>query len=278
MRCKSYIKNLFVFIPLFYSTQILMVEEFVKCVIAFISFSFIASTIYIVNDAADVESDRKHPTKKNRPLASGELSVKFGIGLAVVLFLTSIAIAVSLSINLLFVVLTYFIMNLLYSFKLKRIPIIDVFIIATGFVLRVLAGAVATDIKISSWMFIVVFTISLFLGFSKRYSETIMVEEGQTRKSLEKYGKEYLRSAVWMLMSITVIFYSLWCIDDSTVERIGTENFIFTIPIVLYAFFEYLHYIETGHDGDPVTMLYSNRKILCAIILYGILATFILFV
>lgn len=276
MRCKSYIKNFFVFIPLFYSTQILDLNQLSKSIIAFISFSLIASTVYVVNDIMDIEKDKMHETKRNRPLASGALSIKYGICLAIFTFMLSLTLASSLSYKVLIVVMTYFILNFAYSVKLKNVPIIDVFIIASGFILRVFAGSLAINVVVSNWLFIVVFSLSLFLGFSKRYSEIILNPNFETRPILKSYGKEFLKAAVWTCMSLTTVFYSLWCIDQYRIEKVDTMNLLFTVPIVIYAFLEYLLYIESGNDGDPVVMIYENKKIIIAVILYIIVTGFVL--
>ncbi len=276
MRCKSYIKNFFVFIPLFYSTQILDFNQLTKSFIAFASFCLIASTVYIINDIMDIEKDRMHDTKKNRPLASGVLSIKYGLFLGCFTFIISIVLALLLSLKVLLVILLYFILNLGYSLKLKNIPIIDVFIISSGFILRVFAGALAIDVVVSNWLLLVVFFLSLFLGFSKRYSEIILIPDFKTRPILESYGKEFLKSAVWTCMSLTTVFYSLWCIDQYRIQKVDSTNLLLTIPIVIYAFLEYVLYIEKGNDGDPVVMIYNNKKIIVALILYIIVTSLVL--
>ncbi len=276
MRCKSYIKNFFVFIPLFYSTQIFNISQLSKSFIAFISFCLIASTVYVINDIMDIEKDRMHETKKNRPLASGVLSINYGLFLATLTFILSIVLATFLSFSVLLVIMLYFILNLAYSLNLKNIPIIDVFIISSGFMLRVFAGALAINVVVSNWLFIVVFTLSLFLGFSKRYSEIILIPDFTTRPILKSYGKDFLKSAVWTCMGLTTVFYSLWCIDQYRIQKVDSTNLLFTIPIVLYAFLEYVLYIENGNDGDPVVMIYNNKKIIVALILYVIVTSIVL--
>ncbi len=276
MRCKSYIKNFFVFIPLFYSTQILDFNQLSKSFISFLSFCLIASTVYVINDIMDIEKDRLHETKRNRPLASGALSVKYGLFLASATFILSIILSITLSLNVFLVIMLYFILNLGYSMKLKNIPIIDVFIISIGFMLRVFAGALAINVIVSNWLFLVVFFLSLFLGFSKRYSEIILKPDFKTRPILESYGKEFLKQAVWTCMGLTTVMYSLWCIDQYRIQKVDSTNLLLTIPIVIYAFLEYILYIEKGNDGDPVVMIYNNKKIIVALILYIIVTSIVL--
>ncbi len=276
MRVKSYIKNFFVFIPLFYSTQILDFNQLIKSFIAFLSFCLIASTVYVINDIMDIEKDRMHETKRNRPLASGALSKKYGLFLALTTFILASILSITLSLNVFLVIMLYFVLNLGYSLKLKNVPIIDVFIISSGFILRVLAGALAINVMVSNWLILVVFFLSLFLGFSKRYSEIILIPDFKTRPILESYGKEFLKSALWTCMSLTIVFYSLWCIDQYRIQKVDSTNLLLTIPIVIYAFLEYVLYIENGNDGDPVVMIYNNKKIIFALILYIIVTSLVL--
>lgn len=269
MRVKHYIKNCFIFIPLIFSLSFVHTELIIKSVVAFVSFSLISSVVYILNDIADVEKDRQHPKKKNRPIASGAISKGQANILALVLFVASLGISyIYLNIATLIIIFAYFIMNLMYSFKLKHVPLIDVFIIAMGFIFRVYAGAFAINVIVSEWLLLTTFAVSLFMGFGKRYGEKQKNTEGTTRKVLESYSVETLRYFMIITMTLTIVFYSLYTILGNTV----IHDAIYTIPLVVLFIFRYYMLLESNiEDGDPTEVLFSDKIILAIGIAYVIL-------
>lgn len=269
MRVKHYIKNCFIFIPLIFSLSFVHTELIIKSVVAFVSFSLISSVVYILNDIADVEKDRQHPKKKNRPIASGAISKGQANILALVLFVASLGISyIYLNIATLIIIFAYFIMNLMYSFKLKHVPLIDVFIIAMGFIFRVNAGAFAINVIVSEWLLLTTFAVSLFMGFGKRYGEKQKNTEGTTRKVLESYSVETLRYFMIITMTLTIVFYSLYTILGNTV----IHDAIYTIPLVVLFIFRYYMLLESNiEDGDPTEVLFSDKIILAIGIAYVIL-------
>ena len=279
IRVKSYIKNIFVFPALLFSNNLNNISILINSLIIFISFCFISSSIYLLNDIKDKDMDKLHPTKKDRPIASGELSVSFAYVLASVFLVASVCISLFLSWRCLLVVLIYFLINILYTLILKNISLFDVYCISIGFVLRVIAGALAINVEISSYLLMTVLMLSMFLGFAKRFSEArdVLENKTNTRAVLKDYSLFFLRNALCSMMTLTCLFYSFWTFDDDTVERIGSNIMIITVPIVIIGFLEYIHVIEKGAEGDPVTMIYGNKKLIGIMLLYIIVVITIIY-
>lgn len=277
MRIKHYIKNFFVFIPLIFSYSFIKSELVFKAILAFVAFCLVSSVVYILNDIVDVEKDRQHPKKKNRPLASGAISISQAIILALVL--SSIVLALSwflLNPLSMLILVSYFLMNLAYSFKLKNVPLIDVFIISIGFILRVYTGAAAIQVEVSEWLLLTTFAISLFLGFGKRYGEKQKCENtGTTRVVLAAYNVETLRYFMIISMTLTIVFYSLYTILGNTI----LHNAILTIPFVVLGIFRYYMLLESNiEDGDPTEVILNDRILQCIVVIYGILLGILIFI
>ena len=282
MRIKHYLKNILIFLPLIFGQALLDSNKLLMCVIGFISFCLMSSCVYIINDLKDVEKDKKHPIKCKRPIASGEISKRSSKILAVLLF------AISLVLNILIYFLSndikkvifsvslellYFIINICYSFGLKNYPIIDVVILVFGFVDRILYGSVLTDIAISKWLYLTVISGSFYMGFGKRRNE--IIKQGDTsRDVLKRYPKEFLDKFMYVCVTLTIVFYSLWCVDENTISRIGNGYVSATIPIIMVILMKYSLDIENDNSyGDPVDVVFHD-KILLALI--GVLALAIL--
>ena len=213
MRIKHYIKNLLIFLPLIFSQNINS-RNILLTILGFISFSFASSTIYIINDIKDKEKDQNHPTKKNRPIAAGTISVPNALILAILLLILTIAILIYLSAFNKFIsiyIITYILINIMYSFGLKNIPLLDVFILALGFLIRVLYGGALINVEVSTWLFLTVLSISFYLGLGKRRNELMAQKnpENITRNVLKYYNKEFLDKNMYMCLSMTIIFGSI---------------------------------------------------------------------
>lgn len=263
MRPKHYIKNILIFVPLIFSGKFLNTNNFLQTLYGFIVFSLIASTIYIINDIKDKDKDRKHPTKKNRPIASGKVSVRSAIIEIILIVVVSALLAYFLKLPKLSIafLLAYFVLNLAYSLGLKNIPIIDVLILVSGFVLRVLFGASILRIEVSNWLYLAVLSLSFYLGLGKRRNE-INKNGAQSRKVLEYYNKEFLDKNMYMFLCMSIIFYSLWA-TDSNVVTANHNLLIYTIPLVITVCMKYSMDIEGSESsGDPVEVILKDKLIL----------------
>jgi len=269
-RPKQWIKNGFVFAAIVFSGHLFNIFDIMNTIFAFFLFSFISSTIYIVNDIADVEEDRNHPKKKLRPIASGNVSINQAKLLAMFLFIVVGVGSLLLDVRLSLILLTYFIVNLLYCFKLKKLMLIDVMTIAFGFILRVLAGAVAINVEISSWLLICTGLLSLYLGFGKRKNELIVLMDKSSshRETLKHYSLEYLNRILLVVLGLTIMTYILYTINGTQYK-----NMIFTIPFVLYGTFRYEYLIISKNSGgSPEDTFLEDKPFLINVVLWIIAA------
>ena len=266
IRVKHYVKNILIFIPLFFSGQILNSDKVIMCLLGFISFSFVASSIYIINDINDIEKDKLHPEKKKRPLASGRVSKKEAYLLLMIMLLITIIIDTFMlknnNYNYYFILLEllYFCLNIGYSLGLKKVPILDVVILVSGFVIRVLYGGVITDIEISNWLYLTIMSGSFYMSFGKRRNELIK-QNDKSRDVLKKYNREFLDKFMNIFLILSVVFYSLWCIDSVTILKFGNE-IIWTIPILLIILMKYNLDIDNDSFGDPVEVLLGDKVLI----------------
>lgn len=286
MRIEQWTKNAFVFLPLFFDRHLLEWSFWQPSLIAFFAFSFAASGIYCFNDIYDVEADRQHPKKCKRPIASGAISIAQGYVITALCWLVSAGLlltdifALGNQTQLWVIILTYVVMNLAYSTKLKQIPILDVFIIAIGFVLRVFAGGVNAHIYISTWIVLMTFLLALFLAFAKRRDDVVEWEATGTsrRKGINKYNTAFMNQAMTIVATLTMVCYIMYTISDSVIERIGNQYLYITSIFVLAGIIRYLQIaIVDVKSGSPTKILLKDRFIqLCiagwliafAIILY----------
>ncbi|RMD50860.1 MAG: decaprenyl-phosphate phosphoribosyltransferase, partial [Ignavibacteria bacterium] len=215
IRISHWIKNSLIFVPLIFSKHLFMHDQFILALMAFFSFSFLASSIYIINDIADVERDRQHPLKRKRPIASGEIGKSQALVISFILLILSVLIALSFDYRFVLALAGYFVLNILYSFLLKQIVILDLISIAIGFLLRVFAGAIAIDVSISKWLILATLFISLFLAVMKRRSEIINIDpELNTRKVLEDYSLEFINHFISITASSVIICYALYTVSS----------------------------------------------------------------
>ncbi|MBQ3641563.1 decaprenyl-phosphate phosphoribosyltransferase [bacterium] len=279
MRIHHYIKNLLIFIPLACSGKLFNFEKIIITVFAFLSFCFISSAIYIINDIQDIEKDKKHPVKCNRPIAKGKITVKSAIICVMFLILFSIGFNIlckSLFSSLLLTL--YFLINLGYSFGLKNIPLLDIIILVTGFLIRVLYGAIVTDINISNWLYLVVISVSFYLGLGKRRNELNKYNGEKTRNVIQKYSLNFLNHNMYMCMTLIFVFYALWTVDEVTMTIYHNSPLIWTVPVVILIFMKYSLTIEGDSEGDPVEVLIHDKVLIILCILYLLLMFTLLYI
>lgn len=272
IRVHHYIKNLLIFAPLLCSGQFFSLggKSLYAVFVGFIAFCTISSVVYIINDIQDREKDHNHPTKCNRPIASGAVSVKNALILAIVLLLITVLFNLGIfhfSSSLLLIL--YFIINLAYSFGLKNVPIVDISILVAGFLIRILYGAVITDIKVSNWLYLTVLATAFYFALGKRRNELKRAKNKETRKVLKSYPQNFLDKNMYMCLTLANVFYALWSMDKSTASFYNNKYLIFTVPIVLLITMKYSMNIEGDSDGDPVEVLLHDKVLLglCAIYL-----------
>lgn len=277
LRVEQWVKNLFVFIPLFFSGKIFETTQLFETIFSFIIFSFTASSIYVINDYSDIESDRVHPEKCRRPLASGAISVGRAKLVLVGLVISTIGLIISLSdvfgYNVLkfgAVISSYFVMNLAYTFRLKHIAIVDISIIAVGFVLRVLAGGYATGIVVSQWAIILTFVLALVLAVGKRRGELVNTQlSGNTRKALDGYNIQFADIVLSISVTLAIVSYIMFVISPET-QKEFTNKVFYTFIFVIFAFLRYLQQtLVYNRTESPTKMIYKDRYIQLVLALWG---------
>lgn len=279
LRPLQWIKNAFVFAPAFFSTNLLKPEFFWPTLVVFASFCLISSAIYCFNDLRDVEADRLHPKKRKRPIASGTVSIRGGyimMLLCTIGALLLIPFAQSPNTPYLYIIISgYWLMNMAYCLKLKQYAILDVTIIAIGFVMRILAGGLATDIWISHWLVLMTFLVTLFLALSKRNDDYRIFEQTGTkpRVSITGYNKTFINEATAIIASVTMVCYIMYTMSPEVIERIGTRYVYLTSGWVLAGLLRYLqNMIVYGLSGSPTKTLIKDHFIQICII--GWIASF----
>lgn len=285
MRPKHWIKNLFIFLPIFFSGNISNLNLFSFTFFGFISFSLIASSIYCFNDINDIDFDKLHPIKKNRPIARGSISIMNAFIFMILLFILAfISSVIFFGINLnsvTSIILFYFLLNIIYSKWLKAVVIIDVLIIAIGFILRLMAGSFATGIILSKWIIILTFLLSLFLGFSKRLDDVKYFESDKIklRGNLSGYNSIFLNQIISILASVILISYIMYTVSFESVKK-NSINYLYTTSLfVLLGIFRYFKiiYVDKG-GGNPVKILFDDIFIQLCILGWIITFIFLLYV
>jgi 4-hydroxybenzoate polyprenyltransferase len=272
MRPRQWPKNAFVLAALVFDRQLEHLPALFKSLEGLFIFCLISSTVYIINDIADVEADRQHPTKCNRPIASGKLSVKIAVIATVIILLICFPIAFFLSDEFALVVLVYFLINLAYSKLLKHVPLIDVLIVAAGFVLRVAAGVSLIEVeRFSPWLYVVTTLFALFMGFGKRRAELALLTDSANahRRVLEGYSLPFLDQLITIVSSTTIIAYSLYTFSAPNLPT--NHVMMLTIPFVLYGVFRYLYLVQIKNEGGaPEELLLTDRPLQLTIVLWSI--------
>jgi len=279
IRPKHWIKNAFVFAALIFAKELFQAEPLLNTLRAFGAFCLTASSIYIINDIFDAEADRAHPKKRFRPIAAGTITVPQALILLGVVLVLDVLLVWPLSVAFKAIVAAYFVMNLAYSFKLKEVMLLDVFIIAAGFMLRVLGGAYAIEVVVSNWLVLCSMFISLFLGFAKRRSELIAVKTAgvqSERKVLQQYRLEVIDQLLTIAAAGTVISYALYTVAQRTLEVFGTDKLIYTTVFVIYGIFRYLHLIHASDITESPTVAVASDAPIIAVAVLWILACVVL--
>ncbi len=281
MRPKQWSKNVAVFAALVFDRQLTNWNSLLNATAGFFIFCLISSAVYIINDIVDVEADRQHPDKKFRPIASGKLPIPTAIVMVVVLILISFPAAFFISPMFAAIGIGYFVMNLAYSFGLKHVSLVDVLIIAAGFVLRVAGGVMLIQVeRFSPWLYVVTTLLALYLGFGKRRAELALLtkDANSHRKVLDGYTIPLLDQLITIVSSTTIVAYSLYTFSAPNLP--ANHTMMLTIPFTLYGIFRYLYLIQVkNYGGAPEDMLFKDRPLQIAIALWGlsILVIFYLF-
>ena len=260
----QWVKNVIIFIPLIFAKKLFELDAFVLSSIAFVSFILASSIIYIFNDICDLEKDRKHPIKKNRPLANNSLKKKDAYLLIILLGLLLLVLLKS-NISILGIIIIFFILNIFYSLYFKNVIIIDLVIVSLSYVIRVLAGSIIINVALSAWLLICVFSTSLFLISFKRLAE-IKISGFKSRPILRTYNNEILLKIIDVSAICSIIFYSLYTVFVN-------PNLIYTVPLIFVGFFRYyyLYYTAKIFEESPVKIIFSDKPILVLLILWLII-------
>ena len=277
LRIKHYVKNGLVFLPVFFAKELLNLNLVKMTLVGFVVFSLTTSIVYIVNDIHDVESDRLHPIKKNRPIAASLVSVRQAWFIALFLGLVVIGLILTFSFNSMsiFFLVLYLLSNFLYSIKLKQYALIDISIIALSYILRVLFGGAIVNIVISNWLILTIMAFSFFMAFGKRRNELIK-NGSESRSVLSKYKHEFLDKSMYVSQTMFIIFYSLWSLAEN--PFITHNNLlIWTVPIISMITFRYSMIIESDSYGDPSDILFSDKVLFSLVMIYVFFVGFIYF-
>ncbi len=269
MRVKHWIKNFLIFLPAFFDGNVRELNILSNLLIGFLSFCLISSIIYINNDLKDVEKDRVHEIKCKRPIASGAVSEKKAKIVILILVVVVVCLSFQIKCDHPFIAvawaLGYIVINVAYSMGMKNIPLVDIAILAMGFIIRVFYGAAIANVSASSWLCLTVMAFALYMGIGKRRNELYKVQDGRTRGVLKYYDVELLDKDMTIVTTLGIVFYSLWA---GTV--VNNPYIIWTVPLVLFIIMRYEMIIKNNSYGDPVEVLLSDKILICLVILYGI--------
>jgi decaprenyl-phosphate phosphoribosyltransferase len=262
LRVQQYVKNLFIYAPIFFGLEMTNTASLVRTTFAYVCFCLISSGVYIYNDYHDREDDSKHPVKKERPIASGAISKKSALFVMVVILASGLTGGFFLGVNILIIMGVYIILNVLYTIALKHIALVDVFIIASGFVLRLFVGSKSSNVQLSMWIIIMTFLLALFLAFGKRREDVILyLDKGEkARKSIEGYNLEFLNIAMIIMAAIIIISYIMYAISPDILKRVHGDKTYFTVLWVILGILRYLQKSFVFNDtGSPTKVFLTDR-------------------
>jgi 4-hydroxybenzoate polyprenyltransferase len=272
LRPEQWTKNLLVLAGVVFGGRLLEPSADVSAAAAFGVFCALSGAVYLFNDVADREADRNHPLKRERPIASGQLATSTAVVAGVLLAGAGVAVAFAVNMSFGLIAATYVASLLLYSFALKHVVIVDVLMIAAGFILRAIGGAVAVDVPIGHWLLVCTTLLALFLALSKRRHELTLLTEGAAvhRRILEEYSPYLLDQMIGVVTSSTLIAYTMYATSADTADRLGTGKLGLTIPFVLYGIFRYLYLVHQKRGGgSPAAMLLTDRPLLVCVALWA---------
>ena len=284
IRPHQWIKNLVVLLPVFFGGALLQPEAVYAALVTAMSFSFAASSIYCLNDIVDVEDDRRHPVKCHRPMASGAITVVQGYLLMALMFALSMVSTLLLSSHqteTASVILFYWLLNIAYCLRLKRYAIIDVCIVAFGFVLRILAGGYATDIRLSRWIVLMTFLLMLFLSFAKRRDDVVrMNETGHApRQNTIRYNLTFINQSITITASVTLVCYIMYTVSPEAIQNFHTDYLYLTSVFVLVGLLRYIQIsVVDKKSGDPTKVMLHDRFMQCTVLAFGLAFLFIIYV
>ena len=264
-RPTHWLKNIYVILPVFFGGAILNTTQAISAALTFMSFSLAASAIYRLNDIIDVGADRAHNVKRHRPIASGAITIPQAYGMMTISLLASIVLMLLLpegQANTITVIITYFLLNVAYCLKLKEYAIIDVCIVASGFVLRILAGGFATGVQLSKWIVLMTFLLTLFLAFAKRRDDVLkMNETGRApRKNTSRYNLTFINQAITITGTVMLVCYIMYTVSPEIIAQFGTDKLYLTSILVILALLRYLQIaVVDEKSGDPVKVVLSDR-------------------
>lgn len=275
IRVRQWVKNTFLFIPLFFAGRIFDLENISELLKGFFAFSFIASSIYIINDYRDIESDKIHPRKKFRPLAAGTVSVRTGLSISALLLVSGLILSFLINPNFFFLLVAYFILNFAYSAGLKNIPILDMFIVASGFLFRIYSGGVITGLEISNWLTIMILLLALFIIIAKRRDDIlIQANTGEIiRKASKSYNLEFINSSITMISAVIIVSYIMYTVSPDITRKFHSDYLYITTIFVIAGLMRYLQitFVEQ-RSGSPTRIFLSDRFLIITII--GWITTF----
>lgn len=261
-RINNWVKNLFIFIPLFFSSDLLNLDKFTLTLFGSLGFSLVTSFVYVINDIFDIDFDKNHPDKKNRPIPSGIISIRKSLLIGLILFILGLITLWFISFHSFLITIFYFILNVSYSYKLKHVPIIDFVVISIGFVIRILIGGVIGEIELSQWIIVMVFLLSLFIAVTKRRDDVYQfeVEDKVNRKVVDKYTVEFMDKIITIVSSVLIVSYLLFITSEDVVLRYSTNSLLITFIFVLIGIFRYnqITYVY-NKSGSPIKILFKDR-------------------
>ncbi|MBE6296961.1 MAG: decaprenyl-phosphate phosphoribosyltransferase [Bacteroidales bacterium] len=282
LRPHQWLKNVFLFLPVFFGNQIMDLQRLLPTIIAFVAFSFLSSSVYCFNDIQDCELDKLHPEKRKRPIASGNISIRTAYIVMILSYFISSAILLYPGFyEVFYIALIYYVVNILYCVKLKNVALVDIFIVSSGFVLRLFAGGVASGIELSKWIILMTFLLSLFLAFSKRLDDSrIYVKKlVKMRRNISSYTPEFIQLSLAIICAITIVCYIMYTVDDSVIERVSNDNLYMTSVFVLLGMLRFLQLaVVEMKSSSPTKILIKDYFIQMCIILWVLAFIMILYV
>ncbi|MBN1293425.1 MAG: decaprenyl-phosphate phosphoribosyltransferase [Candidatus Latescibacteria bacterium] len=279
LRVRQWTKNIVLFAALIFSHHAHLTSDIIRTAGAFVLFSLVSGAVYIFNDLLDIDQDRKHPIKKNRPIASGRVSITGAIYLMVIILIITIPLSFLLKTGFGVVVSMYIILQGIYTRYLKNKVILDVFVISLGFLLRVIAGALVISVEISNWILVCTMLLALFLALSKRRHELVLLNQNANdhREILKEYSPYLLDQMIGVVTSATLVAYMIFTLSEETIAKFG-DNMILTVPFVLYGIFRYLYLVHTKNmGGQPEEILLSDIPLQLDVVAYGVTALIVIY-